>query len=616
MPVTFNGLSGFDFGSLADALIELERAPITTLTTKKEDVQSRKSMWSEISSLLQKVRDAAESMGKPSGLSFAKATSAKTDQLGVSATSSAAVGTYQVTIQNLATASRVTSGFATQLGLSQTAALDQPLNSAAAGLGGGYSGGYITINGTQVAINVDSEEPDNPATNDTVQDVLDRITSQVAGVTATYDAGTDRILLSSAAAITVGSPDDTSNFLKKAGLTNSPDVLNGPNHERTGTRRLGRIDPNAALADATLATPLAATGSFTINGETINYDASTDSLNDILTRINSQVSTVVASYDTQTDKIVLSSKETGSLGITRTEVSGNFLESVGLLDNTGDSAAAVSLGQNAAYSIAGLNNGETMYSTTNTVSDAISGVTLTFKEADAVTPIEVTVARDSSQLKSKVQSFVSAYNEAMNLISTRLTEEPLENASSQATRRVGLLRGDSMLASIRTALSSNIVNTIGTLPSDFNRLGNLGVSISSTDYKTGTLSFDETKFDSAVSANFEQAYDILFRDEDGDGIMDDSEIGAVPRMLDELDKLIDDTNQDYGGVTAPKGTIPNRNKTYDAEVDRIDARIEDLEYQLQLREQVLRAKFLAAETAISSLSSMGSGLLNTTIGIG
>ncbi len=616
MAVTFSGLSGFDFGSLADALIELERAPITTLQTKKEDLQSRKSMWSEISSALQKVRDAAEAMGKPSGLSFAKATSSAADQLAVSATSAAAVGTYQVTIHSLATASRVTSGFATQLGLSRTAALDQPLNSTTAGLGGGYSAGYVTINGVQVAVNVDSEEPDNPATNDTVQDVLDRINSQVAGVTASYDAATDRIKLASAAAITIGSPDDTSNFLKKAGLTNSPDVVNGTDHERTGTRRLGRIDPNAKLADATLATALTGTGSFTINGETIAYDAATDSLNDLLSRINSQVPSVAASYDSQTDRLVLSSKETGSLGLTRSDVGGNFLAAAGLLDRAGESAAAVTLGQNAAYSIPGFNSGETMYSTSNTISDAIAGVSLTLKEADPADPIEVTVARDSSQLKSKVQSFVSAYNNAVQLIQTRLTEEPLENASSQATRRVGLLRGDSMLASIRTALSQNIVNVIDTLPSNFNRLGNLGVSISAADVKTGTLTFNETRFDELIGANFEQAYDILFRDADNDGKMDDGEAGAVPRMLAALDKLIDDTTEDFGGVVAPRGFIPNRNVTFDAQVKSIDVRIGELEQRLELREQVLRAKFLAAETAISQLSSMGSALGNTTLGIG
>ena len=616
MAVSFSGLSGFDFGSLADALIQLERIPIDTLTTKKEDVQSRKSMWTEISSALQKVRDAAASMGKPTGLSFAKATSAKSDQLGVSASSNAAVGTYQVTVHQLATASRVTSGFATQLGLSRTATLTAPLNSSAAGLGTGYSGGYVTINGTQVAVNIDSNDPENPATNDTVQDLLDRINSQVSGVTASYDAATDKLKLESADAITVGSPDDTSNFLKKAGLTNSPDVLNGPTHERTGTRRLGRIDTNAVLADATLATALTGTGSFTINGQTIDYDASADSLNDLLSRINSQVPTVSASYDAQTDRLVLSSKETGSLGITRNDVSGNFLEAAGLLDSAGDSAASVTLGQNAAYSIPGFNSGAIMYSTTNTVSDAVDGLTLTFKEADPATPIEVTVARDSSQLKTKVSDFVAAYNEAVNLLSTRLTEEPLANASSQATRRVGLLRGDSMLSTIRSTLASNIVNIIDTLPGNFNRLGNLGISIDKNNVKIGTLSFDEEKFNTAVDTNFEQAYDILFSDADGDGKMDDGEIGAVPRMMAALDGLIDSTNKDFGGVTAPVGTIPLRNTTYDSQIKSIDLRIDELEQRLILREATLRAKFLAAESAISSLSAMGTSLGSQTIGIG
>lgn len=616
MPVTMSGMSGFDFGALADALMQLERAPLSTLQIKKEDLQSRKAMWGEISSALKKVRDAAEVLGKPKSLSLTKATSARDTQLGISASNTAALGTYQVTVHQLATTTRVTSGFATQLGLSRPASLDQPLNSAAAGLGGGYTSGYLTINGTRVAVNLDPADPDNPTANDTVQDVLDRINSQVAGVTASYDADSDRIVLTSASPLVVGAPDDTSNFLMKAGLTNAPDTLDGGDHVRSGTRRLGRLDPNAPLASASLATALSGAGSFEINGETISYDASTDSLNDVLNRINRQVPGVSASYDAQADKIVLSSKTTGSLGITRGDTTGNFLAAAGLLDSGGDSQAATQLGQNAAYQIAGLNNGAMIYSTTNTVDDAIAGVTLTLREAAPDSPIEVTVARDSSDLKAKLQAFVSAYNEAINLVSTRLTEEPLANASTQATRRPGLLRGDTMLSNIRNALTASIVNTIGGLPGDFNRLGNLGVSISSTDYKTGTLSFDEARFDKTVNANYQQAYDILFRDEDGDGIMDAGETGAIPRMLAALDKLIDPTTQDFGGVVAPRGTIANRSATLDREIQGLDQKSAQLELQFALREQVMRAKFLAAETALSQLQSMGNSLGGTTLGIG
>lgn len=71
-------------------------------------------------------------------------------------------------------------------------------------------------------------------------------------------------------------------------------------------------------------------GAFTINGTTVNY-WKTDTLQDVVNRINSTVSGVTASYDPKADKMTFSSSGGGQ--ITVTDTVGNFVQANGFLNN-------------------------------------------------------------------------------------------------------------------------------------------------------------------------------------------------------------------------------------------------------------------------------------------
>src|SRR6185312_15846123 len=106
--------------------------------------------------------------------------------------------------------------------------------------------------------------------------------------------------------------------------------------------------------------PASGAHSFTINGVTINYDTSADSLTDVIGRINTSTAGVTASYDSITDKITLTQTKLGSIQMSLADdgTGGDFLAKTGLL------AASQTLGTNAQYSI---NGGPDQYSATNTV---------------------------------------------------------------------------------------------------------------------------------------------------------------------------------------------------------------------------------------------------------
>jgi hypothetical protein len=149
------------------------------------------------------------------------------------------------------------------------------------------STGSFTVNGATIAVN---------KTTDSVQSIVGRINASTAGVTASYDATADKLVLTSNEnsedQIVVGS--DTTGFLSAA-------------HLSTANTARGNIADNTQLLAKTTQFGSVASGAFTINGVAIGVDRSTDSLASVVARINGANAGVSAAYDSANDKVVLTS---------------------------------------------------------------------------------------------------------------------------------------------------------------------------------------------------------------------------------------------------------------------------------------------------------------------
>jgi flagellar hook-associated protein 2 len=68
-----------------------------------------------------------------------------------------------------------------------------------------------------------------------------------------------------------------------------------------------------------------------VNGVTINYNTSTDSIQNVLDRITNSTAGVAASYDSLNNHFVLTDKTTGDVGISVQDVAGkgNFAAATG-----------------------------------------------------------------------------------------------------------------------------------------------------------------------------------------------------------------------------------------------------------------------------------------------
>jgi len=167
------------------------------------------------------------------------------------------------------------------------------------------------------------------------------------------------------------------------------------------------------MADADLSTAITDGGSgqgeFTINGVAINYDASTESIANVLSSINNSAAGVTANYNSINNSFTLTNNTTGDVGISMQDVTGNFLQATGL------SSGTLQSGTNLLYT---LNGGtQQLVSESNTItpaSSSISGLSVTALQTGTTT---VSVTSDTSAITSAIQQFVTDYNTAQTAIS-------------------------------------------------------------------------------------------------------------------------------------------------------------------------------------------------------
>lgn len=194
---------------------------------------------------------------------------------------------------------------------------------------------------------------------------------------------------------------------------------------------------------------------------------------------------VSASIITQGDseyQLVLSATETGIAN--EISVAGKAAKKLNLAET-----------QAAADAIILVDNAYTITSASNTIENAISGVTLNLLKvsgASANMAIEV----DAEKAKESINGFVSGFNTLLGTINA-LKESGLEGDSSL----------NSILSSIRREF-----NTSAGLSSSFNFLSEMGIT---SNAKTGELELDNSKLDKAISTDYEGISQLFANDNKG-----------------------------------------------------------------------------------------------------
>ena len=596
--ITFSGLSsGIDFNQLIDALIDAQRAPVRLVQNQRFLATTRKGLFSDIETALTDLNTATGKLMDKTESTKSTAASSETSIVTATGTGDAATGVFKVTVQQLATATRVTSGFSNSaiFGLGGGIDSDQPAASSAAKFGVTPTNGTFTVNGTPFTID---------ATTDSFNSLLSAIQTQTA-VTASFDSTTDVVRLTSTSSIQLGAADDTSNFLTVTSLLASTETTDGKHFARQSTVHAGRVRPNTSLTSNNfhmgIAGDSSGNGKFKINSVEVTYNVNSDTLLDVVGRINQKATNVIASYDPTTDRLALTSKSTGSISISRQDVTGNFLEVTGLLDNGYKAKAIQTIGKNAQVIVDGFNDEQTIYSNSNTVTGVIPGVTLNLLKADATKTGSVTVGRDKATLKSTIQEYVNKFNSATALIHKRLSEQRIFQPDTDAQRRQGLLTGNALLSRIRRDLVSDASGAVSGLAGSLNQLASIGISLSSNP--SGELKVDQTKLDKKLDSDFNGVFSLFFNDIDNDGTVDAGEDGVAVRVNRLLNEMLSTKLISFGGQSAPSGALLRAQKQLGDETTRLTKRIDTMEDRLAQQTLRLRNRFAAVERTISYFQS-------------
>jgi len=474
--------SGLNTTEIIEKLLAIERRPIQRLQGRKVEIEARRDAWRDLGTRLQNLASALQPLlSRATTVAYTVKPSDSTPPFTATASSSAVPGSYSILVSQLATSTVARSGSAIGADIDPNALLKDGNYRTA------ITAGSFSING--VSISVDP-------TADSLSDVIDRINQSGAGVTAslvTVD-GRARLHLEANTAggpLQLGSGADTSNFLQVTSVLAAPRVGDGV----TGTRSLGAVKLDQPLSNAALASPVTGPGTLSINGVQFAYDPATDSLSSLLGRINASNAGVTASYDAIADRVVLTSKTTGSQVISLSDTGG-------LLAALNIAPENQQLGQNAAYSLDG---GATFhYSTSNTITDAIPGVSLTLTRTTS-SPYNFTVQADPEPVVAAVRKFVEQFNSVLSFIRDK-------TAYNAETKKPGTLLADGGVRSLESALRRIVTAPIADPSSTYRSLADIGLSfgpVGSAVGTTGQLRLDETKLRAALAGNPDAVHELF-----------------------------------------------------------------------------------------------------------
>ena len=291
---------------------------------------------------------------------------------------------------------------------------------------GSVSSGTFAINGKTVTID---------AAQDSLSTIVNKINAAGAGVTASYNASTNKIQLigtsNSEDLITVN--NDTTGFLAAAKLSTNNTVR-------------GNIQDDQQVLSKTSEFSSVSTGSFTVNGKAISVNASTDSLSSIVSAINNANAGVSASYDSTLDKVVLTAAAngrdqiavandtTGLLAVaglsTGNTIRGKLADDQEILSNTSRFSAVT----NGSFQLNGVSiavdaGQDTLQTLISKINNAGAGVTASYSNATDKLTFTPNTAGATLSIENDTSGFLAAAKVASGTAGTHVNADAAFNAS-------------------------------------------------------------------------------------------------------------------------------------------------------------------------------------------
>ena len=210
-------------------------------------------------------------------------------------------------------------------------------------------------------------------------------------------------------------------------------------------------------------------------------------------------------------------------------------------------------------------NGLELRRSSNVIIDAIGGLTLTLNTLSNGTPATINIARDTGALKTKLETLVQTFNDAMS--DFRILTGP-KNTKDETDIYSGSLQNDSTVNAVKNQLRAMFLNNSTSPGSSVRALRDLGVSIN----KEGVLEFDEKKFTSTTETNFSEIVTALTADR-----ANKSDFGVQPRgIAGEAVKRINDMMKSTGMLATQTASTQKQIDRYKADLEKLEDRMKKL----------------------------------------
>jgi flagellar hook-associated protein 2 len=338
---------------------------------------------------------------------------------------------------------------------------------------------------------------------------------------------------------------------------------------------------NAAQRTFTFTTP-ATEDTLTIDGNSFTVKAG-ESAKELASAINSDSGATVYAAVLESGTLVLSNRATGSTG-------GEFIkvgDPGGTLTEKPETAKE---GKNAEYKVDGVAGS----STSNTVTNAIAGVTLTLEGLTTTGPVTINVQAPGasvSAVEAQVKSFIKLYNSTVEAIQKQLTTKPISKPEKTSEYGTGTLFGDFELENLLANMRQSMYEPIAGLATEMSNPADIGISTGAASGSgatsqaaiEGQLTLNATKLAEAVQTN---------------------PVG-VQQMLQHWSQGLQSTLED---VAEPGGTLEARANGDGSQITALTSQITTMNEMLALREKALQATYAQLESAISQNTSQADWL--------
>ena len=234
--------------------------------------------------------------------------------------------------------------------------------------------------------------------------------------------------------------------------------------------------------------------------------------------------------------------------------------------------------QDAAFAISGVS----FTSPGNTVSNAMSGVTLTLLGTSptsgtppVATPATFTIANDTATVSNNIQSFVTAYNTLQSTLAQL-------GGYDSSTGTAGPMLGNAVLTGIQNQIQRAFDSVVNTGSSTYDTLAAIGITAS----KDGSLSLNPAILSAALSGNF----------------------AAVSKLFSSTSGVAQSLNTDISDALGTNGSITAAGQTLTSQENSLTDQSNQLQTQMAALSASLTQQYSALNSLLSSLQTTSSYL--------